>query len=138
MFITANTKGLLLKMILNQFHLPETLTAYFLKFHLNIILPSPFQLSIFQMYYLPEIIFPSYRSLVDFTILTCKLGTRGSVVGWGTMLQTGWSQVRFPMRSLDFLDLPNPSGRIMTLGSTQLLAEMSTRNLPGEYKGAGA
>jgi hypothetical protein len=30
-------------------------------------------------------------------------GARGSVVGWGTMLQTGRSRVRFPVRSLDFL-----------------------------------
>jgi hypothetical protein len=31
------------------------------------------------------------------------LGTRGSVVGWDTMLQAGRSRVRFPIRSLDFL-----------------------------------
>jgi hypothetical protein len=29
-------------------------------------------------------------------------GARGSVVGWGTMLQTARSRVRFPMSSLDF------------------------------------
>jgi hypothetical protein len=29
------------------------------------------------------------------------LWVRGSVVGWGTMLQVGRSQVRFPIRSLD-------------------------------------
>jgi hypothetical protein len=34
----------------------------------------------------------------------CSLcvGARGSIVGWGTMLQTGRSRVRFSMRSLDF------------------------------------
>jgi hypothetical protein len=31
-----------------------------------------------------------------------SLGARGSLVGWGTMLQAGRSQVRFPMGSLDF------------------------------------
>jgi hypothetical protein len=31
-----------------------------------------------------------------------KSGARGSVVGWGTMLQDGRSRIRFPMRSLDF------------------------------------
>jgi hypothetical protein len=36
------------------------------------------------------------------------------------MLEAGRSRVRFPMRSLD-----------LTLGSTQLLTEMSTRNLLG-------
>jgi hypothetical protein len=29
----------------------------------------------------------------------------GSVVSWGTMLQTGSSRVRFPMRSLDFFSI---------------------------------
>jgi hypothetical protein len=53
---------------------------------------------------------------------------RGSVVGWGTMLQAGRSRVRFPMRSLD-------CSRTMALGSTQPLKEMSTRNLPGGLKG---
>jgi hypothetical protein len=33
-----------------------------------------------------------------------SLGERGSVVGWGAMLQAGRSRVRFPMRSLDFRD----------------------------------
>jgi hypothetical protein len=47
------------------------------------------------------------------------------------MLQAGRSQVRFPIRSLDFFNLPNPSSRTMTLGLTQPLTEMSTRNLPG-------
>jgi hypothetical protein len=30
-----------------------------------------------------------------------------------------------------FFNLPNPSSRIMALGSTQPLTEMSTRNIPG-------
>jgi hypothetical protein len=35
---------------------------------------------------------------------------RGSVVGWGTMLQAGKSQVRIPMRSLEFsIDLILPA-----------------------------
>jgi hypothetical protein len=29
-------------------------------------------------------------------------GGRGSVLGCRTMLQAGWSRVRFPMKSLDF------------------------------------
>jgi hypothetical protein len=44
------------------------------------------------------------------------------------MLQAGRSRVQFPMRSLDF---SNPSSRIMALGSTQPLTEVSTMNLPG-------
>jgi hypothetical protein len=58
-------------------------------------------------------------------------GTRGSVVGWGTILQAGRSRFRFPMRLLDFFNLPNLSSRIMAQGSTQPLTEMSTRKIPG-------
>jgi hypothetical protein len=47
------------------------------------------------------------------------------------MLQAGRSRVRFPIRSLDFLNLTNPSSRTMALRSTQPLTEMSTSNLPG-------
>jgi hypothetical protein len=47
------------------------------------------------------------------------------------MLQAGRSRVQFPMRPLDYFSLPNPSSRIMALGSTQPVTEMSTRNFPG-------
>jgi hypothetical protein len=65
------------------------------------------------------------------------MGARSSIVGWGTMLQAVRSRVRVPMKLLDFFNWPNPSGRIMALGSTQPLTEMSTRNLP-EGKGRPA
>jgi hypothetical protein len=39
--------------------------------------------------------------------LTILFGARGSVVGWGTMLKVGRSRVRFPMKSLDFFNLPD-------------------------------
>jgi hypothetical protein len=64
--------------------------------------------------------------------ISCLIsGARGSVVGWGTVLQAGRSRVRFSMTSLDFYNWPNPSSRPMAVGSTQPLTEMSTRNLPG-------
>jgi hypothetical protein len=47
------------------------------------------------------------------------------------MLQAGGSRVRFLMKSLEFFNRHNLSCRIMTLGSTQPITEMSTRNLPG-------
>jgi hypothetical protein len=62
--------------------------------------------------------------------MTSYIGPRGSVVGWGIMLQAGRSRVRFPMRLLYLFYCPNPSSRTRTLGSTQPLTEMSTRNLP--------
>jgi hypothetical protein len=46
------------------------------------------------------------------------------------MLQAGGSRDRIPMRSLDYLNLPNPSSRTVTPGSTQPPTEMSTENLP--------
>jgi hypothetical protein len=58
-------------------------------------------------------------------------GARGSVVGWGTMLQAGRSRIWFPTTSLDFFNWPNPSSRTVALGLTQRLREMSIRNLPG-------
>jgi hypothetical protein len=62
-------------------------------------------------------------------------GARGSVVGWGALLETGRSRVQGPMRSLDFFNWPNLSSRTMTLVSTQPLTEMSTRNILGIFLG---
>jgi hypothetical protein len=66
-----------------------------------------------------------------FAIYTCiyKIRARGGAVGLGTALQTGRTRVRFPMMSLDFFHLQNPSGRTMALVLTQPLTEMSTRNV---------
>jgi hypothetical protein len=58
-----------------------------------------------------------------------SLGARGSVVGWGTMLQAGRSPVRVP-DEVDFSKLPILSCRNIVLGSTQPLTEMSIRNFP--------
>jgi hypothetical protein len=49
------------------------------------------------------------------------------------MLQAGSSKIRVPDKA-DFFNLPNSLSRIMVLGSTQPLTEMSTRNLPGGKK----
>jgi hypothetical protein len=46
---------------------------------------------------------PRYRhTTLHFISIPSKYGARGSVVGWGTMLQAGRYWVRIPMRSLDF------------------------------------
>jgi hypothetical protein len=47
------------------------------------------------------------------------------------MLPAGNSQGRFPMRLLDFFNLPNPSSLTMALGLTQPPTDMSTGNLAG-------
>jgi hypothetical protein len=55
--------------------------------------------------------------------------TRGSVVGWGTMLQAWRSLIRVPMRQISSTDSILPAAQ-WPWGSTQPLTEMSTRNLP--------
>jgi hypothetical protein len=54
------------------------------------------------------------------------------------MLQARRWRVRFPMRWLNSFSLRNPSRRNMALGSTQPLTGMSTRNLSGGSRAAGA
>jgi hypothetical protein len=49
------------------------------------------------------------------------------------MLQAGRSPVQVP-DEVDFFNLPNPSSRTITLGSTQPLTEMSTRYVLGSKK----
>jgi hypothetical protein len=41
----------------------------------------------------------------------------------------GKNETIITTEGVNFLNLPNPSGRTMALGSTQPLTEMSTRNL---------
>jgi hypothetical protein len=43
-----------------------------------------------------------------------------------------------PDEVIGFFNLPNPFSRTMALGSTQLLTDMSTRNLPGVWRAGGA
>jgi hypothetical protein len=52
-------------------------------------------------------------------------GARGSVVATSRRV-TGSSP-----DEVDFYNLPNPSSRTVSLGSTQPLTEMSTKKLPG-------
>jgi hypothetical protein len=49
------------------------------------------------------------------------------------MLQAGRSSVQVP-DEVNIFNLLNPSSRIVALGSTQPLTEMSTTNLPGGNK----
>jgi hypothetical protein len=55
---------------------------------------------------------------------------RGSVVGWGTMLKSGRSQVRVPMRWIFLIYLILPDA-LWPFGRLSLLTEMSTRKLLG-------
>jgi hypothetical protein len=72
-----------------------------------------------------------YKFGDNWCVVLYYLGEHISVVVWGTMLRTGRSQVRFPMRSSDFFNWLNPTSCIIALGLTQPLTEMGTRNLPG-------
>jgi len=64
-------------------------------------------------------------------------GAGAGTVGWGTALQAGRWQVRFPIVSLEFF-IKNPSDRTMALCLTQPLTETSTRNISWGIKVAGA
>jgi hypothetical protein len=57
-----------------------------------------------QICYVENIYFVSHPSepTLVFVII---IGARGSVVGWGSMLQAGMLRVRLPMGSLDFIQL---------------------------------
>ena len=65
-----------------------------------------------------------YRSTLSVHSVLDNRRIRGDRVGWGTAPQVGRSWVRFPMGFFHWL---NPVGRIVALGSTQPLTEMSTR-----------
>jgi hypothetical protein len=75
----------------------------------------------------------SFTTILSIQAAQPMLGARGSVVGWGTMLQAGKSRVRVLMRSL-FFNSPDPSSRIMILGLTRPLREMSTRAFTASYR----
>jgi hypothetical protein len=61
-----------------------------------------------------------------------SLGARGGVVGWGTMYATSRKAAgSIPNQAIEYFNWTNLSSRTMTLGSTQPLTEMSTRNLLG-------
>jgi hypothetical protein len=55
-----------------------------------------------------------------------QTGARGSLVGWGTILQAVWSRVPFPIRSLDFsIDLVLPA-TLWPWGWLSLLTELTS------------
>jgi hypothetical protein len=58
-------------------------------------------------------------------------GAHGSVIGSGTMLQAGKLAGSTPDETIGFFNCPNPSSRIMALGSTQPLAEISSWGVKG-------
>jgi hypothetical protein len=50
------------------------------------------------------------QSIFSFNVIPSFIGIRGSVLGWGTILQAGRSRVRSPMKSSDFsIDLILPA-----------------------------
>jgi len=65
-------------------------------------------------------------------------GVGGGAVAWGTALQAGRSQVRFPDYVIGIFHLYDPSACTIALGSIQLLKEMSTRRIEWGIKVAGA
>jgi hypothetical protein len=80
------------------------------------------------------IFFVTFFGFKQYKCITSIKGARGSVVGWGTMLQAGRSRHQIPMRwifsiYLIFLTALWPWGRL------SLLTELSTRNILGIFLG---
>jgi hypothetical protein len=74
---------------------------------------------------------PLYFSKVHFNIILPPVSMN---FGWGTRWHYATSRKvagSIPNEVIEFFSWRNPSRRTMTLGSTQLLTEMNTRNLPG-------
>ena len=71
------------------------------------------------------------NNLVHFTQSHAFCRPCGSAVGWGTALYVRKLWVRFHVRSFEIFHWPNRFGCTMALGSTQLLREISTRDIPG-------
>ena len=69
-------------------------------------------------------------------MLTVVRGLRRCAVGWGTAPQAGRSRFRFPMES-EIFDWLHHSGRTNAMGSSQPLAEISTKDLPWRVWAAG-
>jgi hypothetical protein len=63
---------------------------------------------------------------------------RSGTVGWGTALHARSSRVRFRMLLLEFFIVIILPVALWTLGLTQPLTEMSTRNISWGVKAAGA
>jgi hypothetical protein len=85
-----------------------------------------------------RLVFDPRAVLLGFAVYVMQLGrvflrvlaflrARGGAVVLGTALQAGRARLRFPMVSLEFFIKP-----------TQPLTEMSTRNISGGVKAAGA
>jgi hypothetical protein len=69
-----------------------------------------------------------FSSVFIYLSAVFSLGSRGSVVGWGTVLQAARLRVRFSMRSLDFSMYIILPALTVELRSIQPLTEISTRN----------
>jgi hypothetical protein len=86
----------------------------------------------YKTYFLAAQMYTHAHLLQQMCLSRFILRTRGSNVSWGAMLPGERSRVQFLMTLLKFFSLYNTSSRIIVLELTQSLAEMCTRNIPGE------
>jgi hypothetical protein len=77
-----------------------------------------------------------------FQIMYCRSLTQGARCWWRSWLRHCATNRKvigpIPEGVIENLDSHNPSGRIMAMGSTQPLPEMSTTNISWVVKAAGA
>ena len=75
---------------------------------------------------------------MEMSVSTSILVALGGAVSGGTELQTRKVAGSIPDGVIVNFHWRNPSGRTVALGLTQLLTEMSTRNISWVVKAAGA
>jgi hypothetical protein len=102
----------------NYSYLTFLLLLYIVRLHLRREIWRCWSPSIIQFTFWNTRFFPKFLIFALFKILRMKWGfinifyrtisnsvARGSVVGWGTLLQARRSRIRFPMRSLEFFSI---------------------------------
>jgi nitrogen fixation/metabolism regulation signal transduction histidine kinase len=81
----------------------------------NFVTLSEYEMCDYSISYLFCLIIISIMIIIMIIIIA-----HGSIVGLGTMLQSGRSQVRVSIRSLNFFSLPNPTSHTIAPGVTTL------------------
>jgi hypothetical protein len=93
--------------------------------------------------YFKESIICPHDSILAYTDSSNEIGARCSVVGWGTMLQAGWSRGSIPDELIGFFNWHNLSNcgialwlnqSLIVINNRKMLPELKTNNLTASSK----